>query len=623
MATAEEALAGEMSKLRPGRSAEDALNAALNSVSRETPPQYRPSGSRVEQPSDFASDLSHQIGMTGRAILGGVGSLPMMIADSADAGSKIGRLLVQSIANKLSGNPSGFRIEGTRFIPEDMNAAAILGTPLPSQSFEQSLNALFGAPRNNMEHLVQNVGGAVAGVGGQIKAAEQLGKTATSTEGLRILRQLIEGQGQQGVGAVGGAFAGEAAKENDAGPTGTIIASILGNVAGAKLAKPMGLANPRLRGDEGLDALANPSEMDRSRIAAIRAGYSLPPAEGGGGMFANAMEGLSGPAKMQGAAAVKNEAVTNAKIVRNFGLPEGTPLNNNTMKAVVRDAVETGYKPISELGTIKNDGDYVREIKDVLTRYKISNADKAEQAKLADILDVFSRRRFSSESAIDDIKDLRLNAKSVLDRASGTASPPGAGELKLAKIQLGIANAIENQIERHLTNNVGASGEQMLEAFRNARKTVAQATIVDNAIREGSGNVDPKSIGKVFQKSPDLLTGELADIGRAANVFPRSVRASVANDRTNLSPFDLYGGSGVGAVGAITSLLSGGTMTPGLVAGAAIPAFRVGTRKTMLSRPMQLLAAQALKKKGIYPGAANPAANASMQTIANLMMDQP
>ena len=142
-----------------------------------------------------------------------------------------------------------------------------------------------------------------------------------------------------------------------------------------------------------------------------------------------------------------------------------------------------------------------------------------------------------------------------------------------------LANALENQIERNLTAQ-GQDGAQLLQGFRQARQLMARTHTVEDAIREGSGNVNAAMIARELQNGRPL-TGELETVGRFANTYPRAAQPpqtvagpAVHNLKSGLSAL-LAGGGGV-ALGPV-----------GIAAGAVPFVAPPLARSVLFSRPVQ------------------------------------
>ena len=138
------------------------------------------------------SDLPRQLGLTARAAITGATALPAMGADALTG-------LINMIAGKQVMQPS-------------------------SQAL-QSLMTQVGVPepKTAQERVVQDIGGAMAGVAGPGLLAGKMGPMA---------KEFFMGSPQaQAAAAIGGAAAGGTARESDLGPVAQTLAAITGSIA--------------------------------------------------------------------------------------------------------------------------------------------------------------------------------------------------------------------------------------------------------------------------------------------------------------------------------------------------------------------------------------------------------
>lgn len=172
-------LAGETEKVTP---------ADKEQMRKElfTPPQ------NIGMVPGNLSDLPRQLGLTARAAITGATALPAMGADALTG-------LINAIAGKQVMQPSSQALQGL------MTQA---GVP---------------QPQTPQERVVQDIGGAMAGVAGPGLLAGKMGPMA---------KEFFMGSPQaQAAAAIGGAAAGGTARESDLGPVGQTLAAITGSIA--------------------------------------------------------------------------------------------------------------------------------------------------------------------------------------------------------------------------------------------------------------------------------------------------------------------------------------------------------------------------------------------------------
>jgi hypothetical protein len=133
-----------------------------------------------------ASDLLRQLGLTARAGITGVASLPLLAAEPI---------------------------------------AAMTGQPNQAQTLQRLLTQLgLSEPRTGQERIVQDITSAGSAVAGPAAIASRMAPA--------VQRFLSENLGVQAAAATGGALASGAAREGDAGPMMQLIGSLGGAMAG-------------------------------------------------------------------------------------------------------------------------------------------------------------------------------------------------------------------------------------------------------------------------------------------------------------------------------------------------------------------------------------------------------
>ena len=140
--------------------------------------------------SGSASDLLRQLGLTARAGITGIASLPLLVAEPV---------------------------------------AAITGQPNQAQTLQRLLTQLgLPEPRTGQERVVQDITSAGSAVAGPAAIAQRFAPV--------VQRFLTENLGTQAAAATGGALASGAAREGDAGPMMQMVGSLGGAMAGGSAA---------------------------------------------------------------------------------------------------------------------------------------------------------------------------------------------------------------------------------------------------------------------------------------------------------------------------------------------------------------------------------------------------
>lgn len=128
----------------------------------------------------------------------------------------------------------------------------------------------------------------------------------------------------------------------------------------------------------------------------------------------------------------------------------------------------------------------------------------------------------------DTISSLNPRAEALIDRL-GTTREQARNYWR----EYGSNNSVEalnnarrldvaaQTIEQSLERIVNRADPNLMPQFRDARRTLSQIHVVDNALTgPETGLINPKVIGKIHDVNPGLLTDGLRAIGAAANIQP-------------------------------------------------------------------------------------------------------
>ncbi len=238
------------------------------------------------------------------------------------------------------------------------------------------------------------------------------------------------------------------------------------------------------------------------------------------------------------------------------------------MKAVREEAAQAGYEPVRKIPRMDVDNAFKADVQALTSRSNNAAKDFGDvvDSDVKPLVDSLLKvKSFTGDTAVDAVAVLREKASDLY--AKGDKSLGGAYRKA--------AEAIEAQIERGLAKN-GKNGSELIKDFRAARTKMAQTFDVEKALREGEGKVDARVLGKLFNKNPGKLSGELRDIGRTAASMPEAMSVPKS-----------------GWANPITALDSGFATFGGILAGnpapLAYPALRALGRYGLLSGPGQSL----------------------------------
>jgi hypothetical protein len=318
---------------------------------------------------------------------------------------------------------------------------------------------------------------------------------------------------------------------------------------------------------EGASALAKRTALKRASeqydagtVKAKEAGYVVPPTQANPSILNQIAEGVAGKIKTAQTASIKNQEVTNGLVRKALGIAEDAPLNVDSLQKVRKEA-GSAYERVRSAGTVTADEAFGKALDSIAEPYLNAAKDfpKAAQTEVLNAIEAVRVKSFDASSAIDQISILRKDA----DKAYRN------GDTKLGGTYKGIANALEEQLGRHLEKS-GASPE-MLADFQKAREVIAKSYTVQKHLKP-DGNVDAVGLGRELTRKP--LTGELRTAAEFGEQFPKAAQKPERVGGVPLSALD------VGLAGATSAILHN-------PAGLALLAGRPLVRSAILSKPYQ------------------------------------
>lgn len=281
------------------------------------------------------------------------------------------------------------------------------------------------------------------------------------------------------------------------------------------------------------------------------------------------IERLAGKTRTQQEASVQNQQVTDRLARRATGIGENDPLTRANMKKIREDEYKKGYEPLNRIGVVPADPQFNTALDNVLAAYtgggkSFPNAIPEPVQKLVNNYRV---GQFDSADAIKATRNLRDSSRANMAK--------GDNELGLA--QRAIGNALEDQIERQLTQAGNPNAQAMLDQFRASRKRMAVSHAVEDAIVEGGGSVNSRQLANDLQNRGRYFSGDLDLIARFANIArpvmvpPGTIGTPGAQTMMNTVSMGL-GGIGGNALGGPYGAGAGavaGAMAPQAISGAA------------------------------------------------------
>ena len=329
--------------------------------------------------------------------------------------------------------------------------------------------------------------------------------------------------------------------------------------------------------------LSKQQELNAVRDATLRAaqgeGYVVTPGSVSPTGKNIISERMAGKTHLEQLASVQNQTVTDRLSRRAVGISDTAPLTSTAMQDIRKAEYTKGYEPIKQIGEIKTDPAFLDDLISVESKYAgaSSSFPGAVPEEVTKLIKNFTVDKFNSKDAIEVTRTLREQAKGNFRK----------GEDALAKAQIDVSNALENQIERSLTASNNVKAADMLEQFRLSRQRMAVSHTIEDAIKEGGGSVIASKLARDIQ-SGKYVSGDVKTIAEFANVFPR-VAQTYSQIGTPGAGTMMGRGLG-GAAGMGAGFLVGGV--PGASVGGAVGAFApemvsAGMRNYLLSGTAQ------------------------------------
>lgn len=318
---------------------------------------------------------------------------------------------------------------------------------------------------------------------------------------------------------------------------------------------------------------ASDAELNAVRDATLKeaqaAGYVVPPSTTNPTVTNRVIEGVSGKAATQQAAALKNQQITNRLVRQELGLGETVPLTKGTLNAL-RSKAGAVYKAISGAGEIATDGQYVDDLAaiaqsmdDVSKDFPDLNLNNNEE--ISKLIDGMLQDKFSAKSAIELTKQLRKSASGNL----GGMNAADPAKRALGYAQRDAAAAVEDQLIRHLD----ATGKGGLgKALDESRKLIAKTYSVEAALNEGTGNVVATNLSAQLKKGKPL-SGNLELVAKFGKAFGKAAK-------------EVTDSPGVSALDAMFGVAGGATLNPAFL---ALPVARVATRGAITNQAINRL----------------------------------
>jgi hypothetical protein len=315
---------------------------------------------------------------------------------------------------------------------------------------------------------------------------------------------------------------------------------------------------------------------------ATAAGFKLTPEQAGGGIIGRTTQSLSGSAKLERSLSKQNAPVANQLASQDIGIggQKLTPANIQAAKSP-HNAI---YDQVSKLGTVPTDAKYSTDIANISNRTGSGSFNFDVPAGVDRLKTGYGGvQSFDAADAVAKVRQLRA------DSSKNIKAPNDPEQNALGYSQRQVAEALENQLDRHVQNLSQTPGSgippNLVDQLRGARVQLAKIHSVEDAM-DGT-NISPKALAKQQDRGVPL-SGNLKTIANAASNFDRSFQdISKIRDSGPFGVLDL----GYGA--------AAGLAHPGAL--AAVFA-RPLARAALASGPYQRAAIQGLKAPPSFPG---------------------
>lgn len=314
--------------------------------------------------------------------------------------------------------------------------------------------------------------------------------------------------------------------------TGKIAETISSALAGSRFTPTM---SPQMRASDQL-APANfmPPQAALKQMAlgvAQKNDLVVPPSQSNPTFMNRLMEGLGGKLKLQQEANQANQPQFTRMAAEELGQNPEAPLTQGALSAIRQDAVQSGYAPLKELGTI-TPGDKYTAALDNIVKASAGASRSFPGIKTPDIEGIVAPLRqvsFDSADAVDAISVLRGQADEAF----------AGGQSQAGRAYKSAAKALEDAIEQHLEDQ-GESGSSLLQGFRAARTQIAKSIDVGKALNDATGQTSAMKIAQIAARSPGRMSGGLKDMATFARAYPK-VSREVTDIFPGVSPLDAYG----------------------------------------------------------------------------------
>lgn len=304
--------------------------------------------------------------------------------------------------------------------------------------------------------------------------------------------------------------------------------------------------------------------------AATSAGLKLTPEQAGAGIMGRVTQSLTGSAKLERSLSKQNAPVVNNLAAQDIGAKDLSASSIAAAKApanaVYKQVASAGQVPIdaqfrAEIGNISNPGggSFSFDVPPGIDKLKTGYG---------------SIDSFDAADAVSKVRQLRADA------SKNIRAPNAPEQNSLGYAQRQVADAIENQLDRHIQ---AQGGGNLIDQYRSARVQLAKIHSVEDAL-DGS-NISAKALARQADRGVPL-SGNLRTIANAYQSFDRSLQdVSKLRDSGPFGVLDLGFGAAAGLAhpGATAAVLARPLARAALASG---PYQRFGIQRAPLTQPV-------------------------------------
>ena len=317
---------------------------------------------------------------------------------------------------------------------------------------------------------------------------------------------------------------------------------------------------------------AGSSQKFASAQRGSQLGYVVPPADLNPGPLSELVSGLSGKIKTAQVASQRNQGVTDKLARQAIGLNQADELSVDVLQNIRQQAGQA-YDVVKGSGQVIADKPFIDALDKIAATQQGAGRSfpGLQNNGVTDMIASLKQQAFDAGDAVDATKVLR----ELADKAYRQ------GDTAVGKAAKGASDALEGMLERHLQTQ---GNKEALKGFQEARKLIAKTYTVQKALNSETGSVSAQKLAQELAKGKPL-TGELADVAKMAQAFPKATQA-LKEAPKSVSPLDfaVSGGAALAsqnplallALGARpvarSALLSGPVQRAALRPGFTVPA---------------------------------------------------